>query len=731
MKRFLALMLIVILTMIHIPSVIAANINEIVLDEPAINAYGIILVSGTVVDEAGGFVDAEWVTLKMSDGQNVRYIDQKKTNAFGNFTFRCDIDNVIDAEYINIVITDSHGNTADRQLGLTGSGCQLESIVLKDVAVQPIKMDNVFVFNVDDYVDRTSMVAEFTVSDNVAVYVDDVIQTSGVTSNNFEKPINYTVVSQNGTKQEYIVAVINKNSGYVNNEINYDNGVITVSGVVPIKNQHFSVITQNKANNNPVDVIQLTTDAEGKFAHSFVIYGYETIPDSTYNTRVAYGSNDVQTEFEFYNKNSINNMMKEICTASDSYGFVGAVAKYSEILGLDDGIWYEYVKSAGYTDTLKARLYQKMQSGGFASTEAFRISFDEGVLLTTIQCASAPESIYDILMYYSDEFGFSFDESSEYNNVKNKTDVWNKIYKNNYSSIELLDKAISDAVVTTLFNEAARSNIGDLMLRYQEELSFTAYSDYALSQKEYIQKYMLNGEYANISQITAAYNAVAKELNPLNQATGGNASSGGGGGGGSAPKPSNFSIAGDSYTSADISGNMFNDLKDVQWAIEAIESLAKAGIVNGVGEGKFEPDRNISREEFVAMMIRAFGYYDEDAGCSFDDVTENHWAYKYIASAVEKGLINGISEDAFGIGALLSREDMAVIAYRFALASGKTFAHGNENFSDDEQISDYAKEAVAAMKASGIINGTGNDLFSPKSSTTRAMAAKVIYSILK
>ena len=72
---------------------------------------------------------------------------------------------------------------------------------------------------------------------------------------------------------------------------------------------------------------------------------------------------------------------------------------------------------------------------------------------------------------------------------------------------------------------------------------------------------------------------------------------------------------------------------------------------------------------------------------------------------------------------------MAVIFYRAAICAGKTFENGEMAFLDEENISSYAKEAVAALSKKGIINGYDNK-FHPTDSTTRAQAAQILYNML-
>lgn len=208
--------------------------------------------------------------------------------------------------------------------------------------------------------------------------------------------------------------------------------------------------------------------------------------------------------------------------------------------------------------------------------------------------------------------------------------------------------------------------------------------------------------------------------NPSSTDGGGSSGGNGGGGGG-----------GGSYTIGTDNTNeekqIFSDLSGYEWAEEYIEDLYKKGIVSGDGSGRFNPGKNVSREEFVKMIVLTFGL-GGDADISFEDVPSNHWAYPYIKAAFASGIINGISENAFGTGNSITRQDMAVIAYRAAMVSGKlkTVQGETAGFADSGDISQYAKNAVNYMYACGIINGTGNNNFSPLATATRGQAAKIL-----
>lgn len=193
--------------------------------------------------------------------------------------------------------------------------------------------------------------------------------------------------------------------------------------------------------------------------------------------------------------------------------------------------------------------------------------------------------------------------------------------------------------------------------------------------------------------------------------------SGRGGGSGSAGfTPS----AGDT---PDVKQDLFDDLAGFEWAKEYIERLAKQKIVSGTGDKKFSPERSVTREEFIKLICAAFADGGSEYRDNFKDVSASDWFAPFVARGVEKGIIKGISAELFGTGRSITREDMAVMAFK---ASGLSQKGDSSSFSDFSEISEYARDAVAAMKEHGIITGRGNNEFAPKAYATRAEAAKII-----
>ena len=146
----------------------------------------------------------------------------------------------------------------------------------------------------------------------------------------------------------------------------------------------------------------------------------------------------------------------------------------------------------------------------------------------------------------------------------------------------------------------------------------------------------------------------------------------------------------------------------------------------------FAPSDMVRREEFVKMLVATLDCVDVNAKCDFDDVKDDSWFYEYVASGVNLGLISGISENEFGTGRNISRQDIAVLINRAASFKGIVLSNRkNVEFGDYANISDYAKDSVMAIAGAGIVNGTGSGDFEPTRGATRAEAAKILYEFIK
>ena len=174
----------------------------------------------------------------------------------------------------------------------------------------------------------------------------------------------------------------------------------------------------------------------------------------------------------------------------------------------------------------------------------------------------------------------------------------------------------------------------------------------------------------------------------------------------------------------------FTDVNEGDWFFEYVEALLKKGIVSGDGSGKFSPTDNVTREQFLKMLVEAADIDAEEAENIFADVADDAWYTPYVLKAKNFGIVNGVSDTEFGIGSNITRQDMAVMITRtFENLDIEISGNDTEDFADADKVSSYAKESVAFMKSIGLIEGYNNE-YRPLDNLTRAEASKVICGVL-
>ena len=169
----------------------------------------------------------------------------------------------------------------------------------------------------------------------------------------------------------------------------------------------------------------------------------------------------------------------------------------------------------------------------------------------------------------------------------------------------------------------------------------------------------------------------------------------------------------------------FTDVSEDDWYYEAVDWAVNEGLMNGVGEDAFDPNGTGTRAMVVTMLWRMAG--EPKAGDSeFTDLDENSWYELAVNWAAETGAVLGTSEDTFSPNEPITREQLAVILYRYAQSKGLGFTGDwafRLDYSDADQISDYAYEAMCWMTMHGVINGMGDGTVAPQSEATRAQIA--------
>ena len=174
----------------------------------------------------------------------------------------------------------------------------------------------------------------------------------------------------------------------------------------------------------------------------------------------------------------------------------------------------------------------------------------------------------------------------------------------------------------------------------------------------------------------------------------------------------------------------YTDLDRNGWYHEYVDWALKNGVMNGVGGGLFEPNGETTRAMLVMVLYRMAGAPDM-AGreSSFTDVSADSWYGAAVIWASENGIVNGVGGGLFDPDASLTREQMAMMLYRFAgyLGSNTEKRADLSAYGDADAVSAFAQDAMAWAVAEGLVNGRSAAELAPKAGATRAELATILF----
>ncbi len=168
----------------------------------------------------------------------------------------------------------------------------------------------------------------------------------------------------------------------------------------------------------------------------------------------------------------------------------------------------------------------------------------------------------------------------------------------------------------------------------------------------------------------------------------------------------------------------FSDIDVGAWYMLGVEHALNQKFMNGVGNGLFAPNANLSRGMLAQILYNKEGKPIIAGGSTFVDVQSNVWYADAVAWASAEGIVDGYGNGSFGPNDDITREQLAVMLWRYA---GKPVPPNLLlNFTDAYQASDYAQDALRWAVEKGIISGKGNGILDPTGKATRAEAAKML-----
>lgn len=181
-------------------------------------------------------------------------------------------------------------------------------------------------------------------------------------------------------------------------------------------------------------------------------------------------------------------------------------------------------------------------------------------------------------------------------------------------------------------------------------------------------------------------------------------------------------------------GTTFSDVKN-HANQTAIEALASRGIINGMGAGKFQPNKTMTRAEFAAIVTRALGLAAKDTK-AFTDVPGSKWYAGYIGTANSSGIVNGVGNGKFNPEGTITRQEAAAMVARAAKLCGLDTAMDAAatrdmlaQFGDYRSVASWAKESMAFCYSASILDQSDLNI-EPTKAILRCEIAQMLYNML-
>ena len=177
----------------------------------------------------------------------------------------------------------------------------------------------------------------------------------------------------------------------------------------------------------------------------------------------------------------------------------------------------------------------------------------------------------------------------------------------------------------------------------------------------------------------------------------------------------------------------FKDVKNSDWFAGAVDFASSHELFKGVSDTEFAPKSNMTRAMLVTVLYRLEDEPKAAKKTSFSDVPGDTWYTEAVAWAAGEGIVLGVGDDRFAPNDNITREQIATILYRYAQKIGlDTSAKGDLNrFKDGKDVSSWAKDAMLWAEKVGLFQGDDNGNLSPGSNATRAEVSTLLERFVK
>lgn len=183
------------------------------------------------------------------------------------------------------------------------------------------------------------------------------------------------------------------------------------------------------------------------------------------------------------------------------------------------------------------------------------------------------------------------------------------------------------------------------------------------------------------------------------------------------------------WTEAPISGLPFGDVKSADWFYNDVKYVYEKGMMAGTAADVFAPNTTTTRAMIVTILYRLEGSPAVTGTSAFVDVPAGQWYTDAVNWAAANQIVKGTSATTFAPNDSITREQMAAILYRYAQYKGYDVTKKADlsGYSDNGQVSAYAKDALAWANAAKLINGVTNTTLAPRGNATRAQVSAILH----
>ena len=183
------------------------------------------------------------------------------------------------------------------------------------------------------------------------------------------------------------------------------------------------------------------------------------------------------------------------------------------------------------------------------------------------------------------------------------------------------------------------------------------------------------------------------------------------------------------WTEAPVSGLPFGDVKSADWFYNDVKYVYEKGMMAGTAADVFAPNATTTRAMIVTILYRLEGSPAVTGTSAFVDVPAGQWYTDAVNWAAANQIVNGTSATTFAPNDSITREQMAAILYRYAQYKGYDVTKQADlsGYSDNSQVSAYAKDALAWANAAKLINGVTNTTLAPQGNATRAQVSAILH----